>query len=279
VRGTKKRLASLVLLLLIVVGIFGSFGGISRGAFAFMVFPAILFLFFTSRRNSLSKRLFIGFSFISLIVGCVLIVIVNIARNFAFADANWTLTDGLNLLKNLASTDFGFFEMVTNFIALSTGRIGGIRGLMAVIGSSVSDITIPVKMFIGTLSGDILQSICYSVMGFIPLTSDGFAFGIAYGMWGQLFLSKSYLVVYFGTILLVGIIICMEEAFMRKGLYSVALLISILLGMQFWGTPAMFFLARVFVLALICYFTGLYFLKKMRKMRKASPKAARAPMF
>ena len=155
--------------------------------------------------------------------------------------------------------------MVGHFIALLTGRVGGIRELMAVIGSNVSGIEIPVKMFMG-MSADVHRYICNSVMGFIALSGDGLAFGITYGMWGQLFLSKSYLVVYFGTILLVGIIICFEEVFMRKGLYSVALLVAILLGFQFWGSASMFILSRFTVLSLICYLTALYVLKKIRKI-------------
>lgn len=265
-RSSRKRLASLILILLLVVGIFSSLSATSRGAFAFTVFPAILFLLFTSRRNNLSQRLFIRFSGIGLIFGCVIMTIVNVSRNFAYANISWSFTDALNLLTNIKFVDLEAFNMVGNFIALLTERVGGIRELMAVIGSNVSSIEIPIKMFMGMISVDVSQFICYSVMGFITPSGDGLAFGITYGIWGQLFLSKSYLIVYLGTVLLTGIIICCEKIFMRKGLYSVALLVSILLSFQFWGSASMFLLSRFIVLLLICYLTVLYVLKKILKI-------------
>jgi hypothetical protein len=271
-RDARKRIASLVLILLIVIGIFSSLGAASRGAFAFTVFPAILFLLFTSRKNNLSQRLFVRFSVIGLIVGCVVMFSINIVRGFAYANVSWSLTDALTLLTNIESADFDFFEIVSNFMGLLTGRIGGIRELMAVIGSDVSGIEIPVKAFMGMISDDIYISIFYSVFGFIVPSGGGIAFGVTCGMWGGLFLSKSYFVVYLGTAFLVGIVICFEEVFLRKGVYSIALLISIVVSFQFWGGATMFFLSRFAVLLLICYLTTLYFLKKMRK---ASLRAAK----
>ena len=274
-RGERKRLASLVLILLIVIGIVSSLSGTSKGGFAFTVFPAILFLFFTSQRYNLSQRLFVRFSVIGLIVGSVVIYLVNIVRNFAYANVSWSLTDALNLLINLKVSDFNVYQMIALFVAELTGRVGGIRELMAVISSNVSGIEIPVKMFMGTLQRT--PEISYTVMGFIPFSSDKLGFGFTYGMWGGLFLSKSYLVVYLGTAFLVGIVICFEEVFFRKGLNSVALLFSILLSFQFWGSATMFILSRFAVLLLLCYFPVLYVIKRMRRasLRLASAEYAK----
>ena len=254
----------MVLIMLIILGILGAIGGNSRGVFVFTVFPAILFLLFTSRRNNLSKKLFFQFASISLIAGFVVVSLIVFVRNIAFTTASWSFSDALDLLATLNFNDFEIPKMISFFVSLWTGRVGGIRELMAVSSSNISGIEIPVKMFMG-MSTDVRQSICNSVMDFIPFSGDGLGFGITYGMWGQLFLSKSYLVVYFGTVLLVGIIICIEEIFLRKGLYSVALLVAILLGFQFWGSASMFLLSRFTVLLLICYLTALYVLKKIRK--------------
>lgn len=271
-RSGWKRLGSMVLVLLIIIGIIGSLSAASRGVVVFTVFPAILFLLFTSRGNNLSQKLFVRFFAISFICTLVVIFIVGFERNIAYGTISWNLSDAKNLLTNLNLHEFDFLEAVVSFMALATDRIGGIRDLMAVASSNVSGIEIPVKLFMGTLGRNLSSSICYSVKGFNPITSGGLAFGITYGMWGQLFLSKSYLAVYLGTVLLVGIIICLEEVFLRKGLHSVALLVSILLGIQFWGTASMFILSRFVVMLLICYLTSLYFLKKIRRAsRKAVP--------
>lgn len=266
-RGARKRLANLVLMQLIVIGIFGSLGSTSKGIFVFTVFPAILYLFFTIRKNNLSQRLFIRFSAATLVIGSILIFIVSFyVRKFAYTNISWSLKDAQYLLTNLTFSDFDIFEIFTYFMNFLIGSIGGIRELMAVIGSNVSDIEIPVKIFIGMMSEDSYRSISYSVFGFIVPSPEGTAFGIGYGMWGQLFLSGSYLVVYFGTILLVGIVICLEEVFIRKGFYSIALLVSIILCKRFWGSASMFYLSRFAVLLLICYLTTLYILKKMRRL-------------
>jgi hypothetical protein len=264
-RGEWKRLSSLILQMLIVVGVLSSLGATSRGAFVFTVFPAIAYLFFTYRKNNLSKRLFMKFSIIGLAIGAGIIAIVQISRNVSYLTTSWSLSDALNLLKNLKIINFDFSDIIKTFFVLLIGRFGGIREIMAVIASNVSGIEIPFNMFMGTIDTGTSQFISNSVMGFVPRTTGGLAFGISYGMWGQLYLSKSYLIVYLGTALLVGITICVEEIFIRKGFSSVALLISILLGFQFWGSASIFQLSRFIILSLVCYLTMLYILKKIKK--------------
>ena len=270
-QGIRRRLASLVLILLIVIGILSSLSGTSKGGVAFIVFPAILFLFFTSHRSNLSQKLLPWFSVVALVIAFIVVFIVSAVRRFAYANLSWNFVDAINVLTSLNDVDLHYSFYI--FISTMTDRVGGIRELMAVIGSNISDIEYPIKVFMGMVNDEYHRYLSYSVFGFIVPEGEGIAFGLTYGMWGRLFLSKSYFVVYIGTVFLVGILICFEEIFLRKGLYSVALMFSIIICFQFWGGVTLLRLSRFLVLLLICYFTALYVLKKMRK---TSPRGVRA---
>ena len=114
------------------------------------------------------------------------------------------------------------------------------------------------------------MEICPAIFGFLPISDETRAFGKSFGMWGYLFLSGSYLVVYFGTILIVSFIICFEEVFIRRGVYSVALLFSILVGFGLWvGSLSVFFVSRYTVSLIFCYMVVLFFIKTAkRRLRK-----------
>lgn len=267
-RRGRKRPAILVLTLLIVIGAIGSLGATSRGTFVFTVFPAIVFLLFTSHRNNLNQKLFVIFSSVSILLAGLVAFVVEIVRGFVFAKMTWDLTSSLSLLKDIGIKDIKVFEMIQILLSLMTERIGGARELMAVVGSNISGISIPIQMFMGSIDPEMSASITNSVMGFVPYSDETVGFGITFGMWGQLFLSRSYLVVFGGTILLVAILICFEEVFLRKGLRSVALLFAILLGFQFWGSASMFVLSRFAAITLVCYFTVVYIGRRGRKFEK-----------
>lgn len=261
-RVNKKRFASLVLIFSLIVGTFGSMGGISRFTFASVVFPAVLFLLFTSQRNNLSRKLFFRFSLIGIVMMACLIFLVQVLRNVGFAGADLTPGESLVMLRRYSSLDF-FRLILSKLPSTVLGRAGGIQELLAVTSSNIAEIEIPFKMFIG---GSFFPTdICDSVYGFSPVRNDTLAFGIAFGMWGQLFLSGSYLIVYFGTIFLVGIVICFEELFIRRGIYSAALLFAIIIGIEFWNNASMFHLSREIVLLFFCYFMMLFILKSISK--------------
>lgn len=267
-RRGRRRPAILILTLLIIIGAIGSLGATSRGTFVFTVFPAIVFLLFTSHRNNLNQKLFVVFSSISVLLAGVVAFVVEVVRGFVFSKMTWNLTNSMSLLKDIELEDVKAFEMIQTLLSLMTERIGGARELMAVVASNVSGISIPVQMFMGSIDPEMSASITNSVMGFVPYSDETVGFGITFGMWGQLFLSRSYLVVFLGTILLVATIICFEEVFLRKGLRSIALLFAILLGFQFWGSASMFVLSRFTAITLICYFTAVYVGRRGRKCEK-----------
>jgi len=269
----KKNLATLVLIFLLILGTLGSLGAISRKVLPFTILPAVLFLLLTSQRNNLNQKLFFRFIVISTIAMVCIVPFVQVLRNVGFQGENLCLGDSLIILSGYR--DFDFSRMISTFLTLATQRIGGMAGLLAVASSGIAETEIPLKLFIG--DSLLSSNICYAAYGFNPIVNGTLAFGIGFGMWGGLFLSGSYLVVYFGTILLVGIVLCFEEVFLRKGIYSVALLFSIVLGFEFWGGSAsMFLLSRYFVLLLVCYLSMLFILKntqrRLRKKCDSSPK-------
>lgn len=263
-RRAWKKAATAVLMMLVIVGALSALGANSRGAFAFTLLPAIAYLLFTSRRGNMSETLFWKFLAVALITSIPLVFIVSLARDAIFEYQSWDLSSSLRWLTDLGASDFDFLAMLQLFGNLATARIGGLQQLVAVIDAEPSDIQFPIQMLMGTITDDDFESLSASILGFIPFTDNLVGTGIAFGMWGQLFLSHSYLLVYFGTLLLVGIIICFEEVFFRIGLRSGALLFSMLLAIQFWGSPSAFSLVRFIYLLLVCYLIAAYVVKPKR---------------
>ena len=264
IRNNFIRWAIIVFVLLLFVGALGSISSASRGAFAFTVFPAFIYLFFTSKKNNINKKLFKQFILISAIGAAIIFSVVGLVREYAYSTGSWSVADIHQIIQNATSSDFGISYMLKNFILLLTHRIGGAQSLMAVISSNIEGATIPVMMFLGNMENNTSQSIMYSVTGFIPLKTNTLAYGTSYGMWGQLFLSKNYFVVFSGTFIYVFISICIEEVFIRKGQLSAALIVSILLNYQFWGSASLFQLSRFASIALGCYWVILYLNKKYK---------------
>ena len=262
VQVNKKRMATLVLVFLLILGTLGSLGGISRQLFAFTVFPAVLFLFFKSQNNNFSQRLFLKFMVISVIACLCIMPLVQALRNVSFGSKGTSISKSLTVLRTVAYLSLS--ANLTRVHKLATLRFCGMGELLAVTTSGVPEDGLPLQSL--RISREVYNEICPAVFGFRPVSNDTFAFGKSFGMWGHLFLSGSYIVVYFGTIFLAGFAICFEEIFIRRGLYSVALLFSILVGFGFWtGSISVFFVSRYSVLLIFCYMIMLFFLKTTKK--------------
>jgi hypothetical protein len=247
-RFNDAKAANLVLILLIAIGVLGAFGAVSRGAFAFNVFPAVLYLLFTSHGHNLNQKLFLRFSAASCVIAVAIVFLVQALRDYGYQTDSLKISESLSVLGGVR--DFDFFKALSMFLHLATRRIGGLQELLAVSSSNIHGIGIPLRLFTG--DGSFSDALTYTVFGFHPATTETLAFGISFGMWGQLYLSGSYWVVYLGTALYTGIIIFVEQIYHRKGVSSAALFFAVLLSFQLWCVVGMNYLSRFAVLMCMC---------------------------
>lgn len=263
-RNNQTKLANLILVLIVIIGVLIGLGGVSRGGFCFMVFPPLVYLLFTSQRNNLNKKLFLRFFMVTVIAGALVVPLIQLLRDVAYVDRALNMGTVLELVGRRNLSDFDFFKAIPSFFSFIAFRTAGISELLAVASSGIEGIEIPFKLLMGIEFENLSSSVLYSVYGFIPKVNEDLVFGITYGMWGMLFLSRSYVVVYFGTIFYLGIIIIFEEIFIRKSMHSTALVFATVFGYQVWETANSYLLSRYIVALLFCYLFMLFFLKSMR---------------
>lgn len=261
-RLKNKKLASQVVILLLVIGFLGALGGLSRGVFAFTIFPPILFLLFTSRKGNLSLKLFCKFSLFSVAALVIVVFLVQLLRNAGFSGQDVAVTKSVAIIKETGDMDF-FKKLSSKLPVIAAGRVGGVWQLMSISSSRYKNKEAPVKVFFGDKA--LNKEICLSVYGFNPKITKKLAFGTSYGLWGQMFLGKNYYSVFIGTFLITAVIILFEELFVRRGIRSAALFFSILLGFELWDSPRIFTLSRYVILLFLCYFVMRVILKGIDK--------------
>lgn len=262
----RPREITLSLLSLLVVGAIGSFGGMSRGSFVVMVLPAVLYLMFTSSGNNINKKFFKVFLLWTTICASVIVFVVTSVRTQVYSGTDFGAAETIRVAREVTRENISLSGMFLSLVELSVDRIGGLRELMAVVGSDIEDISLPMRFFTGNIDVDEMSSITYSILGFVPYVDDTLAFGVALGMWGQLFLSRNYILVFLGTFLTIMVMLWVEELFLRKGLPAAAIAFSVILSFQVWGGSSLFVVSRFIAMLFLCY---VFVLLAERKLRKA----------
>jgi hypothetical protein len=102
--------------------------------------------------------------------------------------------------------------------------------------------------------------------GFIP-TSEGFAFGMTYGLVGMLYISGSHMVVFFGTIFYLAALFSIERIFLRRGYITGSIFVSFIIFINIWGNMTWFFFFRFFFIAFFVYFMVKFFEALVLKRR------------
>jgi len=246
--------------MLIFVGALGSIAGISRSYFVFTIFPAFLFMLLTSYKTDWKRKILFRYMFVAFIVVLVLVALVHNLRNFGYATGNISIDESYRILT--AWSDIDLLKATSTFLYLVTARIGGIRGLLAVASSGVSDLYAPWAIFI---SDSVYTSrLLLSVFGFLPASNSMLAFGVEFGLWGMLALSGSYIVIFLGTIISCLIVICVEELLLEKGHILLLCFFALYLCMKIWGNICLFFLIRDSIMISLCYFIMNRVLKSVR---------------
>lgn len=261
-RKRRIRLSILILIGLFVIGVIGSIGGISRGIFFFTLFPSLIYLFFTSRKGSVNKKLFVNFIIAGIVSGIIMVYILDTLRTKAYKQRGLNVKQSVTILKNIREVNL--IKASSFFFTYATVRIEGMGRLMAVSSAPAKSTSIPFKLFWG--DQELRRRVDQNVVGFNPSTGNNLAFGFSYGIFAFLYLSGSLMIVYSGVTLIMIFIMMVEEIFLRHGNRSHALLFSILLCFELWHSPSTYTVVRYLAVLLLC----LCLSKTVRKSIKAT---------
>lgn len=227
-----------------VVALYYSLASLSRSAMAVTMFP-LIYLWIKSNK---AKRIFskaFKFAWIALLLVFVAITVnqyrVRLYGGDVVLDEN---RPGI-ILETISNLDFKEFLFFSDFFV---NRIEGSRELMAVISSNVSGLKSLWSTFYNSNDGEILES----VMGFLPI-AEGRAYGMTYGLFGLLYLSKNLLVVFFGVAFYVWFLLVIERLLLKRGYVATSFFISFVFFINVWGNMVWFFMFRFVAILLILY--------------------------
>ena len=208
------------LLIIIMITIYG----LSRASLIISIIP--LFLLFLRENNILSSQIKILITFIFSFF--LVFSLMNIYRSQFYYG------------PSLLNFDFLSFNIFLSFIETIIKRIEGSSELMAVISSDINNLT-DFKNYFFNLSPS--NEVVENVFGFNPQVS-GKAYGVSYGLAGMLFLSGSFLMVFFGTIFFLSIIFICEIFLLNRNYIFASVFITLKLILIVWSNMKAFFIFR-----------------------------------
>lgn len=245
----KRKYSSImaVFLLFFLLLTFISMVSFSRGV---IIVPISLFgIFVIANYRLFNLRLSPTFC-ICAILFVVIMVIASIVNSIRAVLYETGLDSGLEIATMLTYiSGIDFQQTYVLFIDTLTSRVEGTRELMAVYSSSVTGIGAFWEAF-----SAVDTSIFEDVFGF-SMAQEGRAYGVTLGMLGLLFLSKSFFVVFIGSILYTYMFMTTEYIFAIKGCRITAFYVSAIIITGIWMNFTWFFIIRTFAMIALLYLT------------------------
>ncbi|SCY90350.1 hypothetical protein [Desulfoluna spongiiphila] len=226
-----------------IVAFYYSFESLSRSAMVVVILP-LIYLYIKRYKFRYTFSTIFRFA---LIFSLLLLVVIAVGKYRLTFYNNDGPVDGnqisfiISIISNLELKEFLLFP------TFLIHRIEGSRELMAVISSNVLGLK---SLYLALFVGD--QEIMKSVMGFIPL-AEGKAFGMTYGLFGMLYLSKSLLVVFFGVGFYIWFLQTIERLFLKRGYEATSFFVSFILFVNVWGNMTWFFMFRFSFILIFLY--------------------------
>lgn len=246
----KRKYSSIVVvfLLLMLLAAIISVTSFSKGAIIGPIALSVFFVFANYRRFSLRLSRLFYISVVPLIIVMLIASAVGSMRSELYEYSEGA--SGVEIATVLAFiSDIDFQQVFNLFIHILTSRVEGARELMAVYSSSLSGLGVFWDAFFNT------ENLVYEIVFGIPMAQEGRAYGVTIGMLGLLFLSKSYFVVFVGSILYAYLFMAMEYIFVKKGYRMTAFYLSATFVIFIWSNMVWFFLIRMLAMVALLYLT------------------------
>lgn len=254
----KKKLRSWVLFLLIVEVVIDAFCSLSKMSFVFALFPLMVYYLTMKKVN---VRSFVFFCSL-LVMFSLFVVIINACRTFFYLKL--PLDEIVVLHQGSVYDPLFFIEKVID-------RIIGADGLMAVVGRPEFN---SFGRFVRYHFGGWSEYVSGVYFG-MP-EREGLAWAKGMGLFGVLFISNSYCVVFLVCIAIIFCISLMEKLYKIKGLELLSMYSSTILVAEALDGRIDRFFTKTLPLNVL-FFVSLYALSRINFMGKHAGKIFRRP--
>lgn len=248
-RAERRRMVTACFGLLVLLGAIGSFTSMSRGFFVNMILPEMLYVYITERPRWWHGRRMAVLAFLVIAFFVVSVSVVMSLRNVGYVTGKLSVR---RVLASMSVDDFKQGALIGS--SLLVDRMLGMEELVPVCALDNEQSYNPWAVFLG--DGDEVRRVNSGVLGTKWAKLKGLSFGAAYGIWGMLFLSRSYVVLFIGTVLFLLHLLFLEHLLLVRGLPLVALGVVINVGMWVWGGAQLAYLLRAsFMVVVFCVAT------------------------
>ena len=138
---------------------------------------------------------------------------------------------------------------------------------MAIISAQISELYAPWLHFISHQG--FVDSLYMRALNISPQTMEYQKFGFSFGLWGTLYTSGSYFVIFLGSMLYSLISIGTELLFIRKNLKPMALFFAIFMCLHIWSFLYLSVLIKDVLMTLITYCSIVLLSKSIYQYRLA----------
>lgn len=253
-----SRYAMAMVLALLVVGFIGSITALSRGYLGFLAIMMSLYLVANLGRYGIAIKAFFKIIPGIAIVLAISIFYVNALRTSGFSGKTVDVQNALYVLQESPLEDFS--NMLIPIFQMAASRIGGLQELLAVLSApNAWHVWNPYHIFVE--NPDITNWLQLRVFGFMTVTTDTISTGNSFSLWGTLALSGSLPILAAWTMLCVGLIMLIEETFIRLGTPTIAQTLAVYVGIQAWGFANVSVASKIAGMMLIVYLTTRIFLR------------------
>ena len=252
----RYKLIWIVFLLFMLLLSILSIVSFSRGA---IIVPIALFaMFILANYRSFGLRivkLFMMFALIAVVAVFIMGIVDSVRSKLYSSSSDNSGVDIATVRDHVSNIDVHQVFMI--FSNTLTSRIEGIRELMAVYSSSISDPGVFWDVFFGNE-----RPVYENVFGF-SIAQEGRAYGLTLGMLGLLFVGKSYLLVFVGSFLYTYLFMMIEYVFLKRGYRMTGFYLSAVFIVFIWMNMVWFFLIRMLAIAVFVYIT-IVFIEKQK---------------
>ncbi len=236
VEHNMRRQAYAILLLSVIIGVASFPVTLSKASLLYAVLPYLAYLSICSYHSRLSKRMVRSGVVAVVLLLPVAVLSVQAARDFAYSKGR--LGSPKEIVEEF-SANFGSVSATDSVVALRDlvlDRILGSSELMGVIAGHPyrRGLIFEVLRGNGTIETVRLSDVFYDLFGLSPSTVDGVYNGKAFGLFGLLYLSHELFLVFLLALVLGGLVLWVENIFLRNINAGAAALVSFMISMAVW---------------------------------------------
>jgi hypothetical protein len=236
VENNMRRKTYAILKMTVIIGVASFPVTLSKAALLYSMLPYLAYLFIYSYQSRLSKKMVHWGAVAVILLLPVMVLSVQAARDLAYSQGK--LANAQEIIDEV-STSFGSASVSETTIAMRNlvlDRILGASELMGVVAGRPYSRRLIFEVLRGNGTNEDVgvSDVFYDLFGLMPATVNGVYNGKAFGLFGLLYLSHESILVFCLALFLGGLVLWIEDLFLRRMNAGASALVGFMICMAVW---------------------------------------------